>query len=78
MALNAADLRIESWPPTPTRGMLVGMPKGVQITHKPTGISTVCDSERSQHLNRDKALEQLAPVVAAFEKAATQPTGRKD
>lgn len=31
----------------------------VQLTHKPTGVSVRCESERSQHYNRATALEML-------------------
>lgn len=65
--LNPADLSISIYP-EPRGGMQVGMPRGVAITHKPTGISVVCDSERSQHRNRDLALAALAEKVAKHPK----------
>ncbi len=38
----------------------------VQLTHKPTGTQVRCESERSQHLNRDRAEELLrARLLAA-------------
>lgn len=37
---------------------------GVAITHKPTGVVICCDSERSQHKNRAKALEYLEKAFA--------------
>lgn len=36
--LAPEDLAIDSWPPQPTTGMRVGMPKGVKVTHVPSGL----------------------------------------
>lgn len=52
-----ADLVLEIWPPQP--GFQLSMPRGVKLTHKPTGTVVTCDTERSQHANRDRALEML-------------------
>lgn len=54
------DWMVEMWPEPPRTGMHVGMPKGVKVTHIPTGLVETCDSERSQHANRDKAIKALA------------------
>lgn len=35
------------------------VPMGVEIYHKPTGITTRCTSERSQHRNKHFALRHL-------------------
>lgn len=59
------DLTIETWPPSPKTGMIFGTSKGVKLTHRPTGVSVTCDSERSQHLNRGKAYEQLRAALAS-------------
>lgn len=54
-----SDLKIECWP-TYKAGMHVGIPKGIKITHKLSGITVTCNSERSQHQNQQKALEAMA------------------
>ena len=36
----------------------------VRVTHKPTGISAVCDGERSQKMNRREALQKLRMALA--------------
>ena len=36
---------------------------GVRAIHIPTGISVICTDERSQHINRKKALERLRESV---------------
>lgn len=38
--------------------------KGVRVTHKPTGISVTCDVARSQHANRNQAIETLRAILA--------------
>jgi hypothetical protein len=62
--LDPKDVAIEAWPPQTARGMHVGMPKGAKAIHRPSGLFTTCDSERSQHLCRDKALAELGELVA--------------
>ena len=58
------DWKIELWPEPAKTGMQVGIPKGVKVTHIPTGLVETCNTERGMHANRDKALQKLAmPVV---------------
>ena len=54
------EWKFEIWPEPPTGGMRVGMPNGVKVTHLPTGEVETCDTERSQHRNREIALQKLA------------------
>ena len=55
--LRPHDLVVESWPPR--TGFQLSQPHGIKLTHKPTGTVVTCDTERSQHANRDRALEML-------------------
>jgi protein subunit release factor A len=65
--LNPTDLKTESFPKQPEGGMQIGkMPVGVKITHIPTGLAVICNSERSMHLNRDIALAKLERLVLGF------------
>ena len=57
------DIEVGMWPEPATSGQKVGMPKGVKVTHKPTGIIVICDTERSQHANRQKALDFIARAL---------------
>lgn len=61
------DVRIESWP-MQGGGMHVGMPRGVKITHIATDRICICNSERSQHKNRDIALAGIKAMIAAAPK----------
>lgn len=47
-------------------GMCVpSMSKGVVVTHLPTGIMSSCDSETSQHHNREKCLTEIKKQLEA-------------
>lgn len=50
--------------PDPRTGIRLGPYNGVRVTHIPTGTYVDCDTERSQHKNRDKALEMLRRLIA--------------
>ena len=47
---------------------------GVRLTHKPTGIVVTCTEERSQHMNKKRALARLHARLAALEE---QEAGRQ-
>lgn len=60
--LDPKDIHVESYPDPSEYGFKVGMPKGVKITHK-SGAIVICDTERSQHSNRDKAIRGLCAML---------------
>lgn len=66
MSLRPEDICTEIYPAPPTTGMRVGMgSQGIRVIHKPTGLSAESTSERSQHANRQIALDELEVLVAA-------------
>lgn len=71
MMLDPYDLRITSYLPQTGHGaggMTVGLTtSGIIVHHIPSGIGISCDSERSQHANKEKALQMLTSLVLAIE-----------
>lgn len=67
MTIYPQDLRITSYLPDQgfgAGGMRVGtIPQGIIVHHIPTGLGVSCDSERSQHANREKAIKMLEHVL---------------
>lgn len=61
---DAADLATHSWP-IHEGGMRLGVPSGVLLVHKPTGIGVAVTLHRSQHQNRDEARTRLFDLLAA-------------
>lgn len=64
VAPDAADLATHSWP-IHEGGMRLGVPNGVLLVHKPTGIGVAVTRHRSQHQNRDEARTRLFAMLAA-------------
>lgn len=57
---------------TPMGGFAPNVTHGVRVTHKPTGLSASCDTERSQHRNRQIAFEQIKAMLTDLFKITPQ------
>ena len=65
MSMKPEDLQFDAWPKR-LKGMIFGMPKGVQVTHLPSGLFVCVDCHRHQIDNKKEAMQKLEALLAEY------------
>ncbi len=75
--INPADLRTDVYRSSGAGGQHVNKTESaVRITHVPSGVVVACQTERSQHANRDRAMKMLKAKL--YEREVQKRNAEKD
>ena len=73
IVIEDKDLRVDTYRSSGAGGQHVNVTdSAVRLTHLPTGLVATCQNQRSQHQNKDKAMEYLKAKLAELQRQERQ------